>query len=77
MLEQSDRKGGQGSKNLLVQFSQVNLKNKTRLIQDKSTTVRVFFSNHMKKLRQGFLCKKFRQSQNKVIGIAAKVRRSF
>ncbi|KAI4481262.1 hypothetical protein M0802_013998 [Mischocyttarus mexicanus] len=42
------------------------LKDKTRLIQDKATTVEVFFGKNIKKLRQGFLSKKFRINQNQL-----------
>ncbi|KAI4473815.1 hypothetical protein M0802_015931 [Mischocyttarus mexicanus] len=59
-------KGGQGSKKLSVLFSQGKLKDKTRLIQDKSTTVGVFFSKTIKRLRQGFLSEKIRFFKQKV-----------
>ncbi|KAI4473270.1 hypothetical protein M0802_016209 [Mischocyttarus mexicanus] len=39
------------------------LKDKTRFSQDKSTTVRVFFSKNIKRLRQGFLSEKLRLRQ--------------
>ncbi|KAI4475073.1 hypothetical protein M0802_015300 [Mischocyttarus mexicanus] len=59
--KQSDRQGGQGSKNLLVQFSQGYLKDKKRLIPDESTTARVFLSKNFKRLRQGFFREKLRK----------------
>ncbi|KAI4473112.1 hypothetical protein M0802_016304 [Mischocyttarus mexicanus] len=43
---------------LSEKFSQGELKDKTRLVQDKSTTVRVYFSNNIERTRQGFLSKK-------------------
>ncbi|KAI4473142.1 hypothetical protein M0802_016291 [Mischocyttarus mexicanus] len=58
-------------------LSQGLLKDKTLLILNKSTTVRTFFSKNNKSLRQSFLSKKLRKSQNKVIGRDAKFRRRF
>ncbi|KAI4474362.1 hypothetical protein M0802_015643 [Mischocyttarus mexicanus] len=46
--KQSDRQGGQGSKKLLVQFSQGKLKDKKRLIQNKSTAAGVFLVKTLK-----------------------------
>ncbi|KAI4473301.1 hypothetical protein M0802_016190 [Mischocyttarus mexicanus] len=65
--KQRDRQGGEWAKKLLVWLSQSLLKDKTRLIQDKSTTFRVLFSKNIKRLRQGFLSEKLRESQNKKI----------
>ncbi|KAI4472570.1 hypothetical protein M0802_016692 [Mischocyttarus mexicanus] len=79
--KQNDRQRSQGSKKLLVQFSQALLKNKKRLIKDRSTTVGVYFSKNIKRLLQGFLSEKLsemlRKSQNKVLGREAQFRRSF
>ncbi|KAI4473754.1 hypothetical protein M0802_015951 [Mischocyttarus mexicanus] len=47
----SNRQGGQGLKKLLVNFRQSQLKDKTRLIQDKSTKVRVFLGQLKDKTR--------------------------
>ncbi|KAI4472281.1 hypothetical protein M0802_016981, partial [Mischocyttarus mexicanus] len=61
-----EAKGGQGSKKLLVWFNPGYLKDKTLLIPDKATTVGVFFSKNIKKVRQDFLSEKLRFSQQKV-----------
>ncbi|KAI4473573.1 hypothetical protein M0802_016049 [Mischocyttarus mexicanus] len=53
------------------------VQHKIRYIQDKSTTVEVFLSKSIKRLRQGFFSEKLRETQNKVIGSEAKVLRSF
>ncbi|KAI4472845.1 hypothetical protein M0802_016477 [Mischocyttarus mexicanus] len=61
---------------LSEKLSEGYLKDKTRLIQDESTKVGVFYSKNIQRFCQGFLSEKLRNSQNKVIGREAQVRRS-
>ncbi|KAI4474690.1 hypothetical protein M0802_015492 [Mischocyttarus mexicanus] len=58
--QQSNKQGGLGLKKLLVKFSHGQLKDKTLLIQHKSTSVRVLFSKNIKMLRQCLLSEMFK-----------------